>query len=217
MKTSYLNRVGMTVATLVLVIAVISILPVSAAEVTVTRDLPDEPVYPEDEIDVSLTQSGFYNLGGGGIGSVRETLPEGFAFRGLVSGNATYEYDEPTRDLKIEFRNEVTVTYRLKAGTAKQIEDAVFSGTWKTLDTNLDTLSGDVGGDDTLELGEKYFFPIETYYDAAVYGGNGDGTMDLQELTNAIQDYLDEGYPFGDGGLFDKQDLIDYILAYINQ
>jgi len=31
--------------------------------------------------------------------------------------------------------------------------DAVFSGTWKTLDTNLDILSGDVGGDDSLTRG----------------------------------------------------------------
>jgi PGF-CTERM protein len=167
MRMSNLHRVGILVMALVLSIAVIGVLPAAAAEVAVTRDLPDEPVYPEDEINVSLTQSGFYSSPlGGGLGSVTEILPEGFGYHGLQEG---YLYNETTNVLNISFENKVTMTYRIKAGTADDIENAVFSGTWNTIDENLDPISGDVEGDDTLPT------PTPTPTEALPSGGNGGG------------------------------------------
>ena len=58
---------------------------------------------------------------------------------------------------------------------------------------------------------------IEEYYDRASNGGNGDGEIDFEELLNALLDYSDEVYPFGINGLFDKDDLCDYLLAFIDQ
>ncbi|MBE0516135.1 MAG: hypothetical protein IBX41_01920, partial [Methanophagales archaeon] len=58
---------------------------------------------------------------------------------------------------------------------------------------------------------------IDELYDMAMYGGNGDGKIDLDELVNAILDYLRGTGPFAPGGQFDKGDLIQYIMAYLKQ
>jgi hypothetical protein len=58
---------------------------------------------------------------------------------------------------------------------------------------------------------------VKGYYDRASYGGNGNDLIDLQELVNAIMDYLNDVYPFGTDGPFDKGDLISYIEAYIEE
>jgi len=129
------------------------------ATVSVTRDLPDDPVYPEDEINVTLTQSGFLSIicEDGGIGWVKEQLPEGFTFRGLASGSSgeIRDYDGTTNTLTIDFPCATTVTYIVETGTAEQIETTVFSGTWSTSDSSLNRISGDVEGDTTLTLGTE--------------------------------------------------------------
>jgi PGF-CTERM protein len=179
MRMSNLQIAGISTVALVLSIIVIGVLPAAAAaaEVSVTRDLPDEPVYPEDEINVSWTQSGFWIPPGedGGVGQVTETLPDGFAYHG-PQVYKLIEYNETTNTLTLNFTNEVTKTCLVKTGTAEDIENAVFSGTWDTVDENLDRISGDVEGDDTLTLGEgPKPTPTPTPTEALPSGGNAGG------------------------------------------
>ena len=172
MKIRNLQLVGISAVALVLFIAAIGILPATAADVSVTRDLPDDPVYPADEISISLNQSGFVV----NTGIVTETLPEGFEYvRGSLPSES-YEYDEETNELRINFANEQTITYRVQAGTAEQIENAVFSGTWETLDMQMNELTGDVTGDTSLTLGEgPKPTPTPTPTEAPSSGGGGNG------------------------------------------
>jgi hypothetical protein len=58
---------------------------------------------------------------------------------------------------------------------------------------------------------------IDEYYDIPANGGDGDDSIDLDEVVNAILDYLHNEYPFGPGGQFDKGYLIQYIMAYLKQ
>ncbi len=53
---------------------------------------------------------------------------------------------------------------------------------------------------------------VTSYYD-----DDGDGKIDLEELVSAIWNYLDDGYPFGPDGQFDKPDLVQYLQTYVNQ
>jgi len=149
MKKSNSHIANTIAIALVLSTVIIAAMPVTAAEVSVTIDLPNEPVYPEDEIEVSLNQSGFFM----GVGTVTETLPDGFTYRGLVSGGSLREYDEATNNLTIDFEGDTSITYLVKAGTAEQIETAVFSGTWKTLNIIGEKIYGYVEVEDTLTLG----------------------------------------------------------------
>jgi nitrous oxidase accessory protein len=159
-------------------------------EVSVIRDLPDEPVYPGDEIRVTLSQSGFFI----DVGIVTELLPPGFSYRGIDgSGGKLKEYDPATNTLVINFLGVPNVTYRVKTGTADQIEDAVFSGTWKTLDFGLNTLSGDIQGDTTLTLGTGPT-PTPTLTPSNGGGGGGDGgggsIIDSREYAYTTSYYL---------------------------
>jgi len=175
MKMSNLQIVGIIAVALVLSTVIIVAMPVTAAAVSVIRALPDDPVYPEDEIEVSLNQSGFF----ADAGTVTETLPEGFTYWGLESGGKLREYDEATNKLKIDFCAETTLTYRVKAGTAEQIETAVFSGTWISFDvTQGKSISGDIEGDDTLTLGvgpKPTPTPTPTPGNGGGNGGGDDG------------------------------------------
>jgi len=151
MKKSNSHIANTIAIALVLSTVIIAAMPVTAAaDVSVIRDLPDEPVYAEDEIEVSLNQSGFFITG-----LVTETLPEGFTCKGLASGSGgeIREYDTATNTLTIGFGSETTVTYIVETGTAEQIETAVFSGTWSTMDLQGEKINGDVEGDGTLTLG----------------------------------------------------------------
>jgi len=166
----------MSIIALLFFVAVIGVLPATAADVSVIRGLPDEPVYPEDEISVTLTQSGFFM----NVGTTSELLPEGFTYRGLASesGGALRDYDEATNTLTIDFDGVATVTYLLSAGTAEQIESATFSGTWKTTDATLHKLSGDIEGDTSLTLGvgpKPTPTPTPTPTPAPGNGGGGNG------------------------------------------
>jgi hypothetical protein len=133
-------------------------------------------VYQGDEIRVTLSQSGFFM----DVGSVTELLPEGFSYRGLdsASGGELKEYDPAANTLVINFRAASNVTYLVKTGTEDQIEDAVFSGTWKTTDSSLNILSGDIQGDTTLTLGtgpKPTPTPTPTPSDGGGNGGGGGG------------------------------------------
>ena len=61
---------------------------------------------------------------------------------------------------------------------------------------------------------------IEEWYDAPAHGGNGDGDVcgDEMELVNAVLDYIfafgTGTYPFGEGGIFDEDDLAELIIKY---
>jgi PGF-CTERM protein len=161
--------------TVVIFIAVLVLLamPATAAAVSVTRDLPEEPVSPNEVgIHVTLNQSGFFL----NAGTVTETLPEGFKYVPCP------EYNETTNELTIEFRNETSKTYIVKAGTAEQIENAVFSGTYKTLDTGLNEITGEVGGDTTLTLAE----PTPTEVPPSGNGGGGGGAPTTPTPTPAV-------------------------------
>jgi hypothetical protein len=53
---------------------------------------------------------------------------------------------------------------------------------------------------------------VTSYYD-----DDGDGKIDVTELVSAILDYIDDDYPFGPDGQFDKPDLVQYLQTYVNQ
>jgi PGF-CTERM protein len=172
MKLSNLQKLG--IIALFLSITIISVMPATAAAVSVTRDLPDA-VSPGAEFKVSLNQSGFYFTG-----SVTETLPEGFSYRGVLSGGTLYEYDETTNDLTMDFQGgATTLIYRVKAGTAEQIEAAVFSGTWNTFDSQMNKISGSIEGETRLTLAvptpAPTPAPTPTPAEAPPSGGGGGG------------------------------------------
>ena len=113
---------------------------------SVTRDLPDA-VSPGETFNVSLTQSGFLL----DAGIVTETLPAGFTYVLGSLPSDTAEYEPATNNLTLYFKGVTKLTYHVEAGTAEQIEDAVFSGVWKTLDMQLNKLSGDVAGETRIQ------------------------------------------------------------------
>jgi hypothetical protein len=56
------------------------------------------------------------------------------------------------------------------------------------------------------------------YYDMATYGGNGNGLIEVDEVIQAIMDYIGDVYPFGqpsDPDPFNKTGLIAYILDFL--
>lgn len=159
-----------------------TLLPATAADAVVTRDLPDVPVRPGEDIRVTITQSGFFYDTGG----VLEEIPEGFRYvRGSVVDGDGYpvvipeDSEETTDEITLDFgasENKTTLSYVVVAETAEAIENAVFSGTWKTLRslTTEEYETGDVTGDTTLELAEEE--PTPTPGNGNGGGGsNGDG------------------------------------------
>jgi len=161
-KKDKLQKLAIIALSISIAIA-IGVMPAVAEEVSVTRDLPDTPVSPKDDIYVTVNQSGFL----WDIGEVKETLPEGFKYvEGSSSGEEIPTYDEVTNELIIHFANETTITYLVEAGTAEQIADAVFSGKYFITDEDLNPIEGDVEGDTTLTLAEPTPTPPS---------GNGNG------------------------------------------
>ena len=171
MKIDKLQRLAITALSLSIVVA-IGVMPAVAA-VSVTRDLPDTPVSPRDDVYVTLNQSGFlWN-----IGEVKETLPGGFKYvEGSSSGEEIPTYDEVTNELIIHFANETTITYLVEAGsTAEQIADAVFSGKYFITDEDLNPIEEDVEGDTTLTLAESTPTPTATPPSGNGGGNGGNG------------------------------------------
>jgi len=105
-----------------------AVMPVSADEgriASVTRGLPDY-AKPNGEFNVTLTQSGFFE----GVGNVTEVLPGGFEYvDGSYTGHGNVTYNEATRTLTMEFREDISVTYSVTASSYEQT--AVFSGRYK--------------------------------------------------------------------------------------
>jgi hypothetical protein len=65
----------------------------------------------------------------------------------------------------------------------------------------------------------EWMTDIALYYDIASHGGNGNGGLvdenDVDEVIQAIMDYINDMGPFADPALFDKGDLITYIMDYL--
>ena len=160
---------------LFIAVALMGILPAVAADVSVTRSLPDTPVSQKGLIAVNLTQSGFYL----DYGSVTETLPEGFTYiPGSIKGEASIiPYDTTTNELKIQFENATSISYMVGAGTADQIANAQFSGTYWFKDAAMKTIEGAITGDTTLTVaGEPTPTPTSGNGGGNGGGGNGGGT-----------------------------------------
>ena len=160
---------------LFIAVALMGILPAVAADVSVARSLPDTPVSQKGLIVVNLTQSGFYL----DYGSVTETLPEGFTYiPGSIKGEASIiSYDTTTNELKIQFENATSISYMVGAGTADQIANAQFSGTYWFKDAAMKTIEGAITGDTTLTVaGEPTPTPTSGNGGGNGGGGNGGGT-----------------------------------------
>jgi PGF-CTERM protein len=183
MKMSNLQIVGISAVVLVLSLAVIGTLPVTAAdEVSVTRELPDTPVNTGDNVTVTLNQNGFYR----DTGVVTEILPEGFIYVKWSAGIAESDakWDSETNELKVYFEGETTITYIVTAGTT---EDAEFSGTWTTVDEEtMAEKEGTVGGNTNLTLAggptptptpTPTITPSPSNSGGNGGGGNGGGTL----------------------------------------
>ncbi|NMX22070.1 hypothetical protein C5S30_06495 [ANME-1 cluster archaeon GoMg4] len=117
----------------------------NAQQASVTRDLPDY-AEPNEMFVVTLTQSGFFSFGSGGIGIVWEVLPEGFEYvNGSYIGGGDADWDSANRTLELQFLEDLSVTYGVNASS--YIQTAEFSGTWRSLDPQLNITNGTVGGD----------------------------------------------------------------------
>jgi hypothetical protein len=165
-----------TIAALGMLVALVgtALVPALAAVVSVSRDLPGQPVAPGEEFLITLNQSGF--LFGAGI--VIEELPEGFEYlSGTSSGSKRPTYNRTTNELTIPFAGEPSISYLVEAGTAEEIEAASFSGTWMTLSsTGEEDLSGGVSGDTTLTAAEPTPTPGSGNGGGSNGGGGGGGT-----------------------------------------
>ncbi|MBE0516137.1 MAG: carboxypeptidase regulatory-like domain-containing protein [Methanophagales archaeon] len=141
------NREKLLCATVAVILVlsafVVGIVPVSAQGASVTRVLP-EAVKTNQEFAVTLIQSGFFLYG-----NVTETLPAGFGYvSGSYTGKGNVTDNPSTRKLSMEFIDETSVTYRVKASSYDQIP-AAFSGTYVAPiwnGTHLVIESGTVGG-----------------------------------------------------------------------
>jgi hypothetical protein len=180
------KNVVVGIVALALLLAVISIgtLSITAADVFVTRELPDEAVKPNEDIRVTVTQSGFFY----DTGWVNETIPEGFEYQtgSVVDGDGytvviPQDLEESPRVITLEFgqsENETTLSYIVVAKSETAITNAVFTGEWTTLQslTPLNYLSGAVTGDTTLTLAVPTPTPSPTSEGGNNGGGGGGAT-----------------------------------------
>jgi hypothetical protein len=129
-------------AIIVLSVVTVGIAPTGAP---VTRNLPSL-VQTNEMFVVTLTQSGMTPPI---VGLVSETLPEGFEYvNGSFTGKGDANYNEATRVLKLQIKNETLVSYSVNASSYEQIlpDAAEFSGTYILISGDLVVLEGDVGG-----------------------------------------------------------------------
>jgi hypothetical protein len=119
-------------------------LSATAQQISVTRDLPDLAL-PNEILTVTLTQSGFFSIGTGGIGIVWETLPGGFTYiPGSYTGGGAATWNPGNRTLEVEFKEDISVSYQAQASSYDQA--AAFSGIWRTANAQLNRTEGTVGG-----------------------------------------------------------------------
>ena len=142
----YKTKILCIIALFMSIAVVVLVTPATATAAEVIRVLPDA-VYPGQEFNVNLTQSGFLLS----VGSVTETLPDGFEYVLGSLPSETSDYNKATNELTIEFASVTTITYVVKAGTEEQIEAAEFSGTWSTVHSKSgDIINGPVTSDTKL-------------------------------------------------------------------
>jgi len=160
------KRIYISMVALLLLLAITA----TASAATVTRDLPDTSVDPGSEFEVSISQSGFF-----AVGNVFEVLPEGYTY---VSESATgvdsASYNAGTRTLTLVIdAGTSTVTYRVTAGTT----ELPFAGTYSTVDSSADPVTGSVVGDTTVSL-----------TDTNGGGGGGSGVTVIRNLPDTSID-----------------------------
>ena len=112
----------------------------------------------------------------GAVGSVTETLPQGFAYvSSSLPDEQVTEVDPHT--MKFSLLGDTSFTYTV---TASSVEDSyTFSGTLTDIDRNDHV----IGGAATVAVTSGD--PLVAQYDA-----NGDGAIDIGELFSAIDDYF---------------------------
>ena len=150
----------------------------NAQQASVTRELP---VYVElnETFVVVLNQSGFFSLGAGGIGIVWEVLPEGFEYvNGSYIGGGDADWNPVMRELELQFLEDISVSYRVNASSYTQT--AEFSGTWRTLDPQLNITNGTVEGDTVVVVSGTLPAPVissSTHPDENVWYCNRNATF----------------------------------------
>ena len=110
------------------VIGLLSLGPVASQQAGISRSLPEGPVAPGDEFDVTINNVGLAD----GFGSVVETLPAGFSY---VAGSATSTTANAVIDVEVSDQAVTftvvavdSFTYRVMVGADVADGPHAFSG-----------------------------------------------------------------------------------------
>ena len=155
------------------------------------RSFSPPSVAPAGEVVIMITASGY-----GRFGAVTETLPPGFSY--VSSSLEDSGVTDVGREVRFSLFGQTAFTYTVTApGTAGTYS---FSGVLR----NSDREDVPVGG--ALTIAVAAGDPLIVRYDA-----NGNGTIEKNEVINAINDYL-----FGEGDeAISKSDVIKLINLYL--
>ena len=162
----------MMVAAITGALGLLGTAPVAAhGSASATRSFSPATVSPGGQVTVTITVA---NYGSGG--SVTETLPQGFSY--LSSSLDSGRVDVDPQGVRFTLQGETSFTYAVTASS--EAGSHSFSGT-------LSHSGGDdhlVGGPSTVTVTAGD--PLVTRYDA-----NNNGTIDREEIIEAIRDYQD--------------------------
>ena len=155
------------------------------------RSFSPPSVTPAGEVVVMITASGY-----GRFGAVTETLPPGFSY--VSSSLEDSGVTDVGREVRFSLFGQTAFTYTVTAPSAEGTYS--FSGVLR----NSDREDVPVGG--ALTIAVAAGDPLIVRYDA-----NGNGTIEKNEVINAINDYL-----FGEGDeAISKSDVIKLINLYL--
>ena len=155
------------------------------------RSFSPPSVAPAGEVVVMITASGY-----GRFGAVTETLPPGFSY--VSSSLEDSGVTDVGREVRFSLFGQTAFTYTVTAPSAEGTYS--FSGVLR----NSDREDVPVGG--ALTIAVAAGDPLIVRYDA-----NGNGTIERNEVINAINDYL-----FGEGDeAISKSDVIKLINLYL--
>ena len=155
------------------------------------RSFSPPSVAPAGEVVVMITASGY-----GRFGAVTETLPPGFSY--VSSSLEDSGVTDVGREVRFSLFGQTAFTYTVTAPGAAGTYS--FSGVLR----NSDREDVPVGG--ALTIAVAAGDPLIVRYDA-----NGNGTIEKNEVINAINDYL-----FGEGDeAISKSDVIKLINLYL--